>query len=176
MIRFIYSLILSSFAFVPMAQAGGKVISSVGGSCCTASKSCCSSGCPDIVPCPNAEVIQRKVCDVNIPVYEVEGYLNYWTELMHAPRQTCEYDTERFDAMVFNEATQYNAASQEFTHLKKVVLYPWWVQTIEGTKNIAHQPRWQNRRFKARGCYVDANNFMVEWIDFERHTIPHVGE
>lgn len=170
--RFIFALAFAGLSSLAQAKDLSNT-SCPGGNCGTpVKKSCCSSGCPEIVACPPTASIERKVCDPNIHIYEVEGYFNYWTEFMQPPRRTCEYQMDQFDAMVFVPETQYDPARQEYIYLKKVVIYPWWVQDINVSEKIAHQLQWQKRRFKARGCYVDKDHFIVEAIDYARHTVP----
>ena len=153
MVRFVFvcSLLLAGLSQATSAFAGD----------------CCSSGCPDIIPCPPSEPITQLSCNPNIRVYAVHGYLEYWTELMRVERP-CEYQPYLFEGMIFDASSSFDQATQQYIGLTKIIVHPWWANTIVTTQNIAHQMDWQDRRFTARGCFVTPDYFLAEWIDYER--------
>ena len=105
--------------------------------------SCCSSGCPEIMPCPPSEPIARDTCDRSIHVYEIEGVLEFWMEFMRVER-SCEYQPWQFEAMIFDQESFFSEEDKEFKKMKKIILQPWWAWSIDTTKSIANHPRWLN--------------------------------
>lgn len=134
---------------------------------------CCSTGCPEIVPCPLSEPVVL-TCAPGSKVYEVYGYFEYWTELMHT-RRACYRNDYLFEAMIFDEDSILDPLSQDYKNLKKIILHPWWPISITTTKEIAHRLDWHRRGFRAVGCFTtDAQDyFIAETVDMS--TTPAVG-